>query len=185
MKDYFIPHSESLVKELDGRRWLHLKPPPDLELKHAETMIAAVEHGLLDVYSGYFPWELKGGETQYDELRVQSLKKLFLFINDFDLCPILTNKTLAFSMWHSAMHNPPEVPTKHKVGVAFTFPKFLEFVLKCAHIGFHRESEMTLPERLNAMLSNMQLSKGLVIVESRKTYPHSMKAFLVPPKALF
>lgn len=44
---------------------------------------------------------------------------------------------------------------------------------------------MTLPERLYSMLSHMQLSKGLVIVESKKAYPHSSKTYLTPPKPLF
>lgn len=146
-----------------------------------------MESGLFDIYEGYFPWELKGTEAEYDELRVRSLKKLFLFINDFDLCPLLVNKTLAFKIWQSSLSNPPKVEceARHKEGIAFSFPKLLELLLKAAYIGFKIEEQMTLPERMYSMLSHMQLSKGLVIVESKKKYPHSSKTYLAPPKPLF
>ncbi len=95
-----------------------------------------METGLFDIYEAYFPWELKGSE--YETLRVQSLKKLFLFINDFDICPMLINKSLAFHIWQSAMGNPPELKCdpKRKRGVALTFLKFLEMILKFAYLGF-------------------------------------------------
>lgn len=70
-------------------------------------LIRNVGNVLYEVYSVYFPWEI-ANSTVFSGLETRSEKSYKEFLKDFDMCPSILTKTLAFQLWNSVMEHPNE-----------------------------------------------------------------------------
>lgn len=55
---------------------------------------------LYEVYAAYFPWEI-ANSTVFSGLEDRSEKAYKEFLKEFDMCPSVITKTMAFQLWNS------------------------------------------------------------------------------------
>jgi hypothetical protein len=119
---------------------------------------------LLEVYKAYFPNEVKGdrGGMLEDTMWKTNERQVFLFLHEFDVCPSLLSKSVAFQVWthtkdaeqaiymqagldiialmqnyrRSDRGHSPTNDSSKKVGKHFTFFRFLDLIMKCAKMTF-------------------------------------------------
>lgn len=88
-----------------------------MELEYDELvslLIKNVGHVLLDIYHVYFQHEIRGSEPE-DKSRKLNDKMIFDFLRDFDICPTLINKGIAYKLFLTSYENP--YPIYNTVGM--------------------------------------------------------------------
>jgi len=157
-------------------------------------LIRNVGQVLYQVYSAYFPWEV-ANSTVYSGLESRSEKAYKEFLKDFDICPCILTKTMAFQLWNSVAELKHEtyiemcerICNKKPKGKYFTFSKFVDILVKIAYL-FARESEdipseWEIPSEIFIMLlEKMELSSGFLNLEKKTNKPHTSRTSLLPSK---
>lgn len=127
----------------------------EVEVDELVTLVLRPVSGvLLDIYKVYFPWELKTSES--DEVtQNRSLRSQFQFLRDYDICPSLINKSIAFQIWHNLVESQcKEVYTPEillfgeensilMIGTVFTYSKFIDYLVSAAIRGYELQGEGT------------------------------------------
>ena len=74
MQQYFIPLSESILRDSSNLpKTTELAVAPE-EIRLTKLLLQSIYAGLFEVYQAYFPWEVKGSRAHYPTLKVQSQK---------------------------------------------------------------------------------------------------------------
>lgn len=153
------------------------------------------------MYYVYFQHEIRANEAE-DKTRKINEKQVFEFLRDFDICPTLINKGVAYKIFLSCYENP--LPVYHStacdviesnnqqisqktIGRYFTFLKFIDFLVKCAKATYSdnsnfKENNMIEAEMFCLILERMELSKGFMNFEKKTFKPHTSKITLLPSK---
>ena len=125
-------------------------------------------------------------------------------MRDFDICPTLINKGIAYKLFLTSYDNPfpiynttgleiiestNSIVSPKNNGRFFTFFKFIEFIVKCSKATFAdtaslQENNMIDAEMFCLMLERMELSKGFTNFEKKTFKPHTSKITLLPSKAV-
>lgn len=68
----------------------------------ASLLLQSVGRVLLEVYHSYFENEIRGN---YDDTTLKKLseKVLFEFLRDYDICPTLVSKSIAFKIFTACL----------------------------------------------------------------------------------
>ena len=114
-----------------------ITPPPLVY-----SIINSVKTALKVIYIAYYPSEIKSRENK-NIIYNHSLKNQTEFITDFDICPTLLSKSLAFRIFQGEMRSKGEdlertsiLKLEDQIGVVFTFSKFLNFLIRVAMNSF-------------------------------------------------
>lgn len=151
---------------------------------------------LYEIYAAYFPWEI-ANSTIYNGCGDRSEKAYKEFLKDFDICPSIITKTMAFQLWNSVTELQSETYSEicelicHKKpkGKHLTFSKFVDLLVKISYL-YARESqeipsEMELPsEILIMLLEKLELSSGFLNLEKKTNKPHTSRTSLLPSKEI-
>jgi hypothetical protein len=115
---------------------------------------------------------------------------LVVFLKDFDICPSLINKTVAFSLFHELLDTPlgkithnPKFQDQYFVddkGNDFTLSRFLVYV---ARISMLNSDKLPNKDRFLGLLERMQLSLGFIAFETKMNSTNNSGATFMPPKA--
>eukprot|EP00359_Climacostomum_virens_P003527 CAMPEP_0204908800 /NCGR_PEP_ID=MMETSP1397-20131031/7680_1 /ASSEMBLY_ACC=CAM_ASM_000891 /TAXON_ID=49980 /ORGANISM="Climacostomum Climacostomum virens, Strain Stock W-24" /LENGTH=589 /DNA_ID=CAMNT_0052078451 /DNA_START=143 /DNA_END=1909 /DNA_ORIENTATION=+ len=155
-----------------------------------KILLRSVLESLREVYTAYFPWELRGTDAP-DVINNKSQRSLLTFLQEFDIVPQLLSKNFLVKLWRdlvtlrdsnmfaalSLLQNPSD-----DIGVLFPFSKFLLVLYISAYRGYADDEEVgTSPpiERLMLLLERMELSKGFLSLTAKNT-----RLSLTPPKAI-
>lgn len=158
---------------------------------------------LLEVYYIYFENETRGN---YDDIQLKKMseKVVFEFLRDYDICPTLVSKGVAFKVCTTCIESTQqvyqqtaldivqnagmEIGTK-SIGKVFTFLKFLDLLVKFAKASYQNydsshSQNIILAEMICLLLERMELSKGFLNFEKRTYRPHTSKLTLLPSKSI-
>lgn len=119
---------------------------------------------LLDIYQVFFAQEVKGntGGMPEEDLWKMNEKNLFEFLKEYDICPSLLSKSVAFQVYlhtknakesiyertgfdviasldqrtGTSKRRPNMQEPEYNIGKHFTFFKFLDLITKCAKLTF-------------------------------------------------
>jgi hypothetical protein len=170
----------------------------DLEFDElAHLLLHSVGRVLLDVYHSYFDHEAKGN---YDDTQMKKLseKVLFEFLKDYDICPTLVSKSVAYKIFMVGLNSQQqvyqqtayEIVQMHMGGVSFktvgrvfSFPRFLDIIVRYAKTSYgtfeadiHQISGgLIQSEMICLLLERMELSKGFLSFEKRVNRPHTSR----------
>jgi len=165
--------------------------------ENAIALLKSIEDTLYEVYVTYLPWEQITSDSKETVVN-RSVKALFRFLNEFEICPTILNKTVSFNVIMSVIENENEPPTagipsaSHTGGgTIVTFAKFLHLILKLAYFAYDAAVEGTAStvnystaERLCFLLERMELSDGFANLEKKTNRPRTSKTSLLPPDQL-
>lgn len=114
-------------------------------------LLTSVGKILLEVYYVYFEHEVRGN---YDNSQLKKLseKVLFEFLRDYDICPTLVTKSVAYKIFIACLDSSflvyyqtgldiiaisgCQMITVKQVGKVFTFMHFLELLVQFAQISY-------------------------------------------------
>jgi len=154
---------------------------------------------LHELYQVYFEHEIRGS---YDsqQLRKMSEKVVFEFLKEFDICPTLITKSVAYKVFLASINSQQQAYFQTGVdiivmahgdfiekmaGRVFTFMQFLDMLVRYASVSYSIKAEssgLILADALCMLLERMELSKGFVNFEKRSHRPHTAKQTLLPTK---
>jgi hypothetical protein len=151
------------------------------------NIIQNLESILFEIYNTYFPWEVKSAEN-LSLLADKSLKEILKFLAQYDICPSIISKPMAFQLYQSTISTYSQfaalISAKYRVGVSLTFSRFVDYLIKLscqAYKGACKEDGKPYPlcERLCLMLERMELSAGFTNIEKLTNKPHTSKISLI------
>lgn len=114
-----------------------------------EYVIRRAGNVLYTIYTSYFPWEITNSKD-LGNIKKRSEKAFFEFLTQFDLCPNLLTKTIAFQLWNQIVESENQTyfsvsmkisPSKPK-GLVFNFPKFIDTLVKLSYLYIRRSDEL-------------------------------------------
>lgn len=149
----------------------------------------------------YFPHEFRSSESE-DVVNKINEKAVFEFFRDYDICPTLITKGVAYKLYLQAYDNPMPVyyssgqevlgaqnvqNSPKVIGRFFTYFKFLDLIAKCAKTAYMdtesvSNGNLIEAEMLCLMLERMELSKGFHNFEKKTAKPHTSKITLLPSR---
>lgn len=154
---------------------------------------------LHELYQIYFQHEIRGN-YDFVQLRKMSEKVVFEFLKEFDICPSLITKSVAYKVFLASVNSQQQAYFQTGVdiivmahcdfidkmaGRVFTFMHFLDMIVRYALVAYSVKTEsggLILAEALCMLLERMELSKGFVNFEKRSHRPHTSKQTLLPSK---
>lgn len=105
---------------------------------------------LLDIYQVYFQHEVRGSEGE-EKVTKMNEKAIFEFFRDYDLCPDLITKGVAYKLYLQSYESPMAVYTTCGLDIVeaagginnpkiagryFTFLMFLDVLAKCSKCSY-------------------------------------------------
>ena len=155
----------------------------DIEInEQIVNVLRNIENTLYEIYISYFPWEQTTSDVK-DVVLQRSIKAAFKLLDEFEVCPAVISKTVAFNIIRSVIENRKEVDITHNIGTVLTFPKFLYLLVKIGYFAYGKEvtgEEYSVEERLHLLLERMELSEGFANIEKKTNRPYTAKTFLLP-----
>src|SRR5690606_1251647 len=116
----------------------------------------------------------------------------------FDICPALTNVSVAYSLMQEILDTPKKELTGNVMsqlkldrdeGREFTFSRFLAYLAKLSNIAYSKigdeqieSGELTQAEKLLMMLERMEFSNGFINFEKKISTTHNSSIALVPSR---
>ena len=116
---------------------------------------------------------------------MKSEKIINIFSKDFDLCPDLITNYLSIIIYYklidsnnekSKIVNEKICQPNYSFGTIFTFPNFLEYLIRIASLNYGENIKLV--EKMILLFEKMNLSFGFRNIERKTFTTHNKKTFL-------
>jgi len=159
-------------------------------------IISHISPVISKLYRSYFDAEFS--KLGSKETRQKSEAALLQLLKDFDICPALTNVSVAYSLMQEILDTPKKELTGNVMsqlkldkdeGREFTLSRFLVYLAKLSNIAYSKiedeqidSGELTQAEKLLMMLERMEFSNGFINFEKKICTTHNASIALVPSR---
>lgn len=138
--DHLLPTWEEIIKNPNFQTLFILQNEIQLD-ELLEYVIRKVGPVLYTIYASYFPWEVTNSKD-LQNIKKRSEKAFFDFLTQFDLCPSLLTKTIAFQLWNQIIECENQaystisikICLKKPKGLVYTFPRFVDTLVKLSYL---------------------------------------------------
>ncbi|KAL4468635.1 hypothetical protein ABPG74_005138 [Tetrahymena malaccensis] len=156
---------------------------------------------LQKIYESYFKWEPTNSLKKEDNYS-KSLKALFQFLSEYNICPTYYTKSTAFLLYNfivelqnlNLQFGVAESSTTifgfKDYGMVFTFQRFLLFLIRSSIICYENRIETSKyvcsshVEKLNLLLEKMEVSEGFLNIQKKTHMTNNSHTSLLIPTNL-
>lgn len=170
-------------------------------------MITATNHLLLSLSQfiflpqSYFAWEPQSSMSAA-KVQAKSLKALFVFLNEYGICPTYFSKSTAFLLFNylvelknlnqqfACSESVRTIFGFKDYGEQFTFQRFLLYIIRSSLICYdNRIDHSKYPcsshiEKLNLLLERMEISDGFANIQKKTHTTNNSRTSLLIPSSL-
>ena len=158
------------------------------------------------IYQAYFTFKIKKTFQDSKQEHQRCEKSLFEFLRDFEIFPMLVNKSKVYNLWIQITEKSNEgrtpiygswVPKITKnfdsrfENSLFSFGFFLDFIALLAMTAYIEDEstekvfqKVSIPESVVLLLERMELSRGFSNFEEKLSRTHSAASSLLPPQTV-
>lgn len=169
------------------------------ENKTVTKLFVSIINVLFDIYQAYFTFKIKKSFQDSKKEIQRCEKSLFEFLRDFEIFPMLINKSKVYNLWTQVTEKSKDGRTPIYVNASsklsknfdlrfenglFTFGFFLDFLVLIALTSYVEDEvfqKVTIPESVVLLLERMELSRGFSNFEEKMHRTHSAASSLLPP----
>ena len=187
LDNHIFPQCEAILKVKHKNREIK-------EDKMVTKLFGSIINVLYDIYQAYFTFKIKKS-FQDSKVELQRCEKsLFKFLRDFEIFPVLINKSKVYSLWTQVTEksidgrSPIYKSCVSKLSknydirfenALFSFGFFLDFLALIALTAYVEDDQVfqkvTVAESVVLLLERMELSKGF------KNFGDKMHSDMLPP----